>query len=63
MVAVFDTYEGEDFEKAVEKRIGEKVPALKSITSGLSIKVDGIDDPIIDDKLQVCVCELLLNSR
>ena len=40
--AVFDTYLGGDFEKAVkkmEKRIGEKLPSLKLITSGLSIRV------------------------
>ncbi len=56
-VAVFDTYEGEDFEKAVkkmEKRIGEKAPALKLITSGLSIKVDGTKGPITDGELPKC---------
>ena len=45
-VAVFDTYMGGDFEKAtkkMEKRIGEKVPGLKSIASGLSIKVGGME--------------------
>ncbi|MEM3694942.1 MAG: flavodoxin family protein [Candidatus Bathyarchaeia archaeon] len=42
MFAVFDTYMGKDFEKAVkkmEKRISEKAPELKQIASGLSIKV------------------------
>jgi flavodoxin len=56
-VAVFDTYEGRDYEKAVkkmEKRIGEKVPALKLITSGLSIKVDGTKGPITDGELPKC---------
>jgi len=56
-VAVFDTYEGKDYEKAVkkmEKRIGEKVPALKLITSGLSIKVDGTKGPITDGELPKC---------
>jgi flavodoxin len=55
--AVFDTYLGEDFEKSVkkmEKRIGEKVPALKLITSGLSIKVDGMKGPITDGELPKC---------
>ncbi|MEM3736687.1 MAG: hypothetical protein QXJ75_01150 [Candidatus Bathyarchaeia archaeon] len=39
--AVFDTYMGKDFEKAVkkmEKRISEKAPGLKQIVPGLSIK-------------------------
>ena len=50
-VAVFDTYLGGDFEKAVkkmEKRIGEKVLSLKLITSGLSIRVDEMKGPILD---------------
>jgi flavodoxin len=50
-VAVFDTYLGEDFEKSVkkmEKRISEKVPKLKIITSGLSIRVDGMKGPVTD---------------
>jgi flavodoxin len=40
LFAVFDTYLGKDFEKAVrkmEKRINEKVPGLKQIAPGLSI--------------------------
>jgi len=56
-VAVFDTYLGGDFEKAVkemEKRIGEKVPSLKLITSGLSIKVQGVKGPITDGELPKC---------
>ncbi|MFX0203615.1 MAG: flavodoxin domain-containing protein [Candidatus Hodarchaeota archaeon] len=55
--AVFDTYEGKDYEKAVkkmEKRIGEKIPALKLITAGLSIKVDGTKGPITDGELPKC---------
>jgi len=56
-VAVFDTYIKEDFEKAVkkmEKRIGEKVPRLKLITSGLSIKVDDMKGPVTDGELPKC---------
>jgi flavorubredoxin len=56
-IAVFDTYLGEDFEKAVkkmEKRIGEKVPGLKLITSGLSIKVDGMKGPVTDGEFPKC---------
>lgn len=48
-IAVFDTYIKTDFEKAVkkmEKRISEKIPNLKIITSGLSIKVDDMKGPV-----------------
>ena len=57
-IAVFDTYIDKDFEKAVkkmEKRIGEKLPALKLITSGLSTKVDGMKGPIADGELPKCI--------
>jgi len=56
-VAVFDTYLGEDFEKAVkkmEKRISEKVPRLKLITSGLSIRVDDMKGPVTDGEFPKC---------
>jgi len=56
-VAVFDTYLGGDFEKAMkkmEKRIGEKVPDLKLITSGLSIRVGGMKGPIVEGELSKC---------
>ena len=56
-VAVFDTYLGEDFEKSVkkmEKRIGEKVPRLKLITSGLSIRVDDMKGPVTDGEFPKC---------
>jgi menaquinone-dependent protoporphyrinogen IX oxidase len=56
-VAVFDTYLKEDFEKAVkkmEKRINEKVPRLKLITSGLSIRVDDMKGPVTDGEFTKC---------
>jgi len=56
--AVFDTYLGGDFNKAVRKmedRIGEKVPSLKLITSGLSIRVEGMKGPISEGELPKCV--------
>ena len=56
-VAVFDTYLGGDFEKAVkkmEKRINEKIPRLKLIVPGLSIKVGGMNGPIVDGELPKC---------
>jgi len=55
--AVFDTYLGEDFEKAVkkmEKRINEKVPGLKMIAPGLSIRVQGMKGPIAEAELPKC---------
>jgi NAD(P)H dehydrogenase (quinone) len=55
--AVFDTYMGGDFNKAVrkmEKRINEKVSGLKLIASGLSIKVDGFKGPIAEGELPKC---------
>jgi len=55
--AVFDTYLGKDFEKAVkkmEKRINEKVPGLKMIAPGLSIRVQGMKGPIAEGELPKC---------
>lgn len=56
-IAVFDTYIGRYFEKAVkkmEKRISEKAPELKLISPGLSIKVGGIKGPVLDEELPRC---------
>jgi len=55
--AVFDTYMGGDFNKVVrkmEKRINEKVPGLKLMTSGLSIKVGGFKGSIVEGELPKC---------
>ena len=57
LFAVFDTYLEKDFEKAakkMEKRINEKVPGLKLIAPGLSIKVQGIKGPILEGELPRC---------
>jgi flavorubredoxin len=56
-VAVFDTYGSGNFEKAVqkmEKKINEKVPGLKLVTPGLSIKVQGMKGPILEGELPKC---------
>ena len=56
-VAVFDTYIGGDFEKAVkkmEKQISDKVPGLKLAAPGLSIKVEGMKGPIAQGELPKC---------
>lgn len=55
--AVFDTYIGGDFEKAVkkmEKQIREKVPGLKLIAPGLSIEVKAMKGPIAEGELAKC---------
>jgi flavorubredoxin len=55
--AVFDTYIKLDFEKAVkkmDKRINEKVPRLKLIAPGLSLKVADMKGPIADGELPKC---------
>lgn len=57
LFAVFDTYIKGDFEKVVkkmEKRINEKVPGLKMISPGLSIKVQGMKGPILEGELPKC---------
>ena len=57
LTAVFDTYLGRDFEKAVkkmEKQIGQKVPGLKLAVPGLSIRVDGTKGPITEGELPKC---------
>lgn len=57
LVAVFDTYIGRDFEKAVqkmEKQINEKAPSLRLAASGLSIRVDGMKGPITEGELPKC---------
>ena len=55
--AVFDTYTGTDFEKAVkkmEKQIAEKVAGLKLITPGFSIRVNATKGPVTDGELPKC---------
>ena len=55
--AVFDTYMGKDYEKAVkkmEKQISQKAPGLKIATPGLSILVKGMKGPIADGELAKC---------
>jgi flavorubredoxin len=57
MFAVFDTYLGKDFKKAVkkmEKRINEKVSGSKQLAPGLSIKVQGIKGSVSEGELPQC---------
>lgn len=55
---IFDTYLGAGFfEKAVkrmERRINEKVPGLKLIVPGLSIRVEKSRGPIVEGELPKC---------
>jgi flavodoxin len=56
-VAVFDTYLGADFEKGVrktEEQLRAKAPGLRLLTSGLSIRVEGMKGPIVDGELAKC---------
>ena len=56
-VAVFDTYINRDIGKAVkkmEKQIAEKVLSLELITPGLSVKVDGMKGPVLEEELPKC---------
>jgi menaquinone-dependent protoporphyrinogen IX oxidase len=51
--AVFDTHMAQD-EKAVpkmEEKIREKLPALKLLTPGLGIRVDGMKGPVTEGEL------------
>ncbi|MEM3692960.1 MAG: flavodoxin family protein [Candidatus Bathyarchaeia archaeon] len=57
MFAVFDTYMGRDFEKALkkmEKRVKERNKGFKQIMPGLSIKVNGIKGPIMESEILKC---------
>ena len=57
LVAVFDTYLGSDFEKAVKKmetQLGEKVSGLKMPVPGLSVKVAGMKGPVAEGELPGC---------
>ena len=57
LFAVFDTYIKRDLEKTVkkmEKRIKGKVPESKLLVPGLSIKVQGMKGPILEEALPRC---------
>ena len=57
LAAVFDTYMGKDYEKAVkgmEKQISKEVPELKLMAPGLSIRVEGSMGPIAEGELPKC---------
>ena len=56
--AVFDTYMERDVEKAakkMEKRMSEKVPQLKQMAPGLSIKVQGMKGPPVESEIPRCI--------
>ncbi len=60
--AVFDTFVGKDSDfflgkaaRKMEKAIGEKVPGLKLLVPGLSIRVVGTKGPIVEGELPKCI--------
>ena len=57
LFTVFDTYLGNNFEKAVkkmEKNVNEKVSGLNMIAPSLSIRVQGMKGPIVEEELPKC---------
>jgi menaquinone-dependent protoporphyrinogen IX oxidase len=57
-IAVFDTCMTGEYEKVVkklEKMISQKAPGMHLITSGLSIKVNGMKGPIAESDLPKCL--------
>jgi flavodoxin len=57
LAAVFDTYLGKDYEKAVkgmEKQISQRIPELKLVAPGISIRVEGMKGPIGEGELPKC---------
>ena len=55
--ATFDTYIKEDFEKSVKKmeeRISEKIPRSQLLLPGLSIQVEDMKGPILEEELPKC---------
>jgi NAD(P)H dehydrogenase (quinone) len=57
LAAVFDTYMGGDFEKAVkkmEKQLAQKAPSLSVAAPGLSIRVEGMKGPVTEGELPKC---------
>jgi menaquinone-dependent protoporphyrinogen IX oxidase len=59
-VAVFGTYSGtvrpvDRAVKKMEKMVAKKLPSLNLISSGLSVRVNGIPGPIVEGELPKCV--------
>jgi len=58
-VAIFGTYSGrvriqDRAEKKLEKQVAEKLPKLKQVMPGLSVKVKGVTGPIMEGELRRC---------
>jgi len=56
-VVAFDTYMGNQYEKAMKKmeqQLGKKAPGLKLISPGLSIMVQDMKGPISEGELPKC---------
>ena len=49
--AVFGTYSGDRAVKKLELMVQEKLPNLKLLVPGLSVRVNGIKGPVVDGEL------------
>jgi flavorubredoxin len=59
-VAVFGTYSGRErsqdrAERKLEKLVAEKLPRLKMVVPGLSVRVNGVSGPVVEEELPKCV--------
>jgi len=59
-VAVFGTYSGRErqqdrAEKKLEKMVSEKLPRLKMVVPGLSVRVNGVSGPVVESELPKCI--------
>lgn len=59
-VAVFGTYSGrvrqqDRAEKKLEKLVAEKLPNLKMVVPGLSVRVNGVSGPVVEEELPKCI--------
>ncbi|XHH10231.1 MAG: flavodoxin family protein [Candidatus Bathyarchaeia archaeon] len=58
--AVFGTYAGRErqqdrAEKKLEKLVTERLPRLKQVVSGLSVRVNGVSGPVVESELPKCI--------
>ena len=56
-IAVFDTYLGQDYQKAIrkmEQQITKKAPDFEVVVPGLSVRVEGMKGPVTEEELPKC---------
>jgi NADH oxidase (H2O-forming) len=59
-VAIFGTYSGrarpqDRAEKKLEALVKQNLPNLKQVLPGLSVRVNGVSGPVVEDELPKCV--------